>query len=188
MRVRPLEIADVLLIEPQVFGDERGFFVETYHAERYAKAGIPASFVQDNVSRSSRGIVRGLHLQRPHDQGKLVSVLEGEVFDVAVDVRVGSPSFGRWVGTVLSSLNHHQLYVPVGFAHGFCVISDFATFSYKCTDFYHPECELGIAFDDPEIGIRWPVDQPILGAKDQRSPPLARIDPEKLPRYPSDLG
>lgn len=157
MRVRPLDIPDVLLIEPKVFSDERGFFLETYQAERYAEAGIRGPLVQDNVSRSRQGTVRDLHLQRPHDQGKLVSVLKGEVFDVAVDVRVGSPSFGRWVGALLSAHNHHQTYVPPGFAHGFCVTSDYAMFAYKCSVVYHPDCELGVAFDDPEIGIPWPI-------------------------------
>lgn len=183
MDVVPLEIPEVLLIKPKVFGDERGYFVETYQSARYAAAGVPAAFVQDNLSRSGRGILRGLHLQQPHAQGKLVSVLEGEVFDVAVDVRVGSPSFGRWVSAVLSAQNHHQLYVPPGFAHGFCVTSDSAIFSYKCTDLYHPECELGVAWNDPQLGISWPVDKPLIGAKDQNNLPLAQIDPAKLPRY-----
>jgi dTDP-4-dehydrorhamnose 3,5-epimerase len=183
VRVRPLDIADVLLIEPRVFSDERGFFLETYHGERYLKAGIRKSFVQDNVSRSRRGTIRGLHLQRPHDQGKLVSVFEGEVFDVAVDVRLGSPSFGRWVGALLSAHNHHQMYVPPGFAHGFCVTSAHATLAYKCTDVYYPDCELGVAFDDPDIGIPWPVKKPLLSTKDQRNPPLAQIDSSRLPPY-----
>ena len=183
MKVTPQEIADVLLIEPRVFGDERGFFLETYHAERYAKAGVRLSFVQDNVSCSRRGVLRGLHRQRPYDQGKLVSVLEGEVFDVAVDVRVGSPTFGRWVGVTLSAHNHHQVYVPPGFAHGFCVTSEHATFAYKCSEVYHPECELVVAFDDPEIGIRWPIEQPQLSARDKQSCALSAIDPSRLPRY-----
>jgi dTDP-4-dehydrorhamnose 3,5-epimerase len=187
MKVSPLEIPEVLLIEPQVFGDERGFFLETYQAERYAKAGVQLPFVQDNVSRSCKGVLRGLHLQRPHDQGKLVSALEGEVFDVAVDLRVGSPTFGRWVGALLSAQNHHQLYVPPGFAHGFCVTSDYATFVYKCSDVYHPGCELGVAFDDPEIGIRWPIDEPRLSVKDQKNPRLSQIEPRRLPRYPGML-
>jgi dTDP-4-dehydrorhamnose 3,5-epimerase len=183
VRVTPQKLPEVLLIEPQVFGDERGFFVETFQQERYARHGMELGFVQDNLSRSSRGILRGLHLQNPHAQGKLVSVVEGEVFDVAVDVRVGSPWFGQWVGVYLSAQNHHQLYVPPGFAHGFCVTSEFAQFSYKCTDLYHPECELGIAYDDPEIGVTWPIEQPILGGKDQKNPRLAQIDRAKLPRF-----
>jgi dTDP-4-dehydrorhamnose 3,5-epimerase len=183
VRVTPLAIPDVLLIEPQVFGDERGYFKETFHAERYRMAGMTFSFVQDNYSRSSRGILRGLHLQNPHAQGKLVSVVEGEVFDVAVDVRLGSPTFGKWVGQRLSAQNHRQMYVPPGFAHGFVVTSDVALFAYKCTDFYHPECELGVAFDDPDLGIDWPVVNPVLGAKDRENLRLAQIDPARLPRY-----
>jgi dTDP-4-dehydrorhamnose 3,5-epimerase len=185
MKVTPQGIPDVLLIEPQVFGDERGFFMETYHAERYAQVGVRLPFVQDNVSRSRRGILRGLHLQRPYDQGKLVTVLEGEVFDVAVDVRVGSPTFGRWVGVTLSAHNHRQVYVPPGFAHGFCVTSDHATFAYKCTEVYHPECELVVAFDDPEIGIRWPVERPQLSARDAKRCALSQIDVSRLPQYHS---
>jgi dTDP-4-dehydrorhamnose 3,5-epimerase len=183
MRVIPQAIPDVLLIEPQVFADERGFFMETYQAERYAGSGVRVCFVQDNISWSTRGILRGLHLQHPHDQGKLVGVLEGEVFDVAVDVRVGSPTFGRWVGVVLSGGNHHQLYVPPGFAHGFCVTSEYALFSYKCSEIYHPKYEIGVAFNDPEIGIRWPIDQPQLSAKDLRNCPLSCIDPRRLPHH-----
>jgi dTDP-4-dehydrorhamnose 3,5-epimerase len=183
MQVTPLSLSEVLLIEPQVFGDERGYFKETYHAQRYAQAGMRLAFVQDNVSRSRHGILRGLHLQHPHAQGKLVSVSEGEVFDVAVDVRVGSPNFGKWVGVTLSAQNHHQLYVPPGFAHGFCVTSEMAVFVYKCTDLYHPETELGVAFDDPALAIVWPVAAPIVGDKDRKNLPLSKIDPNKLPRY-----
>jgi dTDP-4-dehydrorhamnose 3,5-epimerase len=184
MKVTPqVELPEVLLIEPQVFGDERGFFKETFHADRYREAGMPLAFVQDNVSRSRHGILRGLHLQNPYAQGKLVSVMEGEVYDVAVDVRVGSPRFGKWVGVTLSAQNHRQLYVPPGFAHGFLVTSESALFVYKCTDLYHPECELGIAFDDPELGIAWPVAEPIVGDKDRKNARLSQIDPGKLPRY-----
>lgn len=184
MEIVPQEqLPEVLLIKPQVFGDERGYFKETFHAERYAAAGMRLPFVQDNLSRSRKGTLRGLHLQHPHGQGKLVSVVEGEVFDVAVDVRLGSPTFGRWTGAILSDKNHFQLYVPPGFAHGFCVTSESALFSYKCTDLYHPESELGVAFDDPELGIRWPVAQPLVGQKDQQNPKLADIDQHKLPRY-----
>jgi dTDP-4-dehydrorhamnose 3,5-epimerase len=139
--------------------------------------------VQDNLSRSRHGTLRGLHLQNPHAQGKLVSVVEGEVFDVAVDVRLGSPTFGKWVGVLLSDKNHHQLYVPPGFAHGFCVTSENALFSYKCTDLYHPESELGVAYDDPELAISWPVSSPLVGAKDKANLPLSKIDPARLPRY-----
>jgi len=183
MKVTPQAIPDILLIEPQVFGDERGFFKETFHAERYKNAGMPLPFVQDNLSRSRRGILRGMHLQHPYDQGKLVSVVEGEVFDVTIDVRVGSPSFGKWLGFLLSAENHRQLYVPPGFAHGFCVTSESALFSYKCTDLYHPEHELGVAYSDPDLGIEWPIKEPLVSAKDAAYPRLSQIDPAKLPRY-----
>jgi dTDP-4-dehydrorhamnose 3,5-epimerase len=183
MEVIPQSLPEVLLIKPKVFGDARGYFIETYNAERYQQAGITLPFVQDNLSKSRRGILRGLHLQNPHTQGKLVSVVEGEVFDVAVDVRVGSPTFGKWASAVLSADNHHQLWVPPGFAHGFCVTSESALFSYKCTDLYHPEAEIGIAFDDPALAIPWPVREPELSAKDRANAPLSQIDPAKLPRY-----
>lgn len=183
MEVVAQELPEVLLIKPQVFGDERGYFVETFQAARYAQVGMALPFVQDNLSRSRQGTLRGLHLQHPHGQGKLVSVLAGEVFDVAVDVRVGSPTFGRWVAALISDKNHHQLYVPPGFAHGFCVTSESAVFSYKCTDLYHPECEVGIAWNDPELAIPWPVASPLVGAKDREHGPLSAIEPAKLPRY-----
>lgn len=183
MEVVRLEIPEVLLIKPQVFGDERGYFKETFHAGRYASHGMRMPFVQDNLSRSRKGTLRGLHLQNPHAQGKLVSVLEGEVYDVAVDVRVGSPTFGRFVSALISDKNHQQLYIPPGFAHGFCVTSESALFAYKCTDLYHPEAEVGIAWNDPAIGIPWPVPSPLVGAKDQNNLPLSQIDPSKLPRY-----
>jgi dTDP-4-dehydrorhamnose 3,5-epimerase len=184
MKITPHEdLPEVLLIEPQVFGDERGYFKETFHEGRYRDAGMPLPFVQDNVSRSRHGILRGLHLQNPYTQGKLVSVLDGEVFDVAVDVRVGSPTFGKWAGVALSAQNHRQLYVPPGFAHGFLVTSESALFVYKCTDLYHPETELGIAFDDPALAIRWPIAEPIVGEKDRKNLTLAKIDQAKLPRY-----
>ncbi len=183
MQVRPAELDGVLVIDPVVHGDGRGFFVETYAKQRYVQAGIKEEFVQDNISLSSRGILRGLHLQHPHGQGKLCSVLEGEVFDVAVDVRVGSPSFGKWTGVHLSSETKRQLYVPPGFAHGFCVLSERALFSYKCTDFYHRECEIGIAWDDLDIGIEWPIEQPRLSDKDAHNLRLKDISVERLPRY-----
>jgi dTDP-4-dehydrorhamnose 3,5-epimerase len=183
MEVIPQALPEVLLIKPKVFGDARGYFIETYASQRYLEAGVTLPFVQDNLSKSRRGILRGLHLQNPYAQGKLVSVVEGEVFDVAVDVRVGSPNFGKWVGAMLSADNHHQLWVPPGFAHGFCVTSDSALFSYKCTELYHPETELGVAYDDPALGIPWPVSAPELSAKDKLNLPLAKIDPAKLPRY-----
>jgi dTDP-4-dehydrorhamnose 3,5-epimerase len=183
MEVIPQEIPEVLLIKPKVFGDERGYFIETFQSQRYLGSGMPLPFVQDNLSRSRRGTLRGLHMQQPHAQGKLVSVVEGEVYDVAVDVRVGSPTFGRWVGITLSDKNHHQLYVPPGFAHGFCVTSESALFAYKCTDLYHPQCEVGVAFDDPALGIPWPVSSPLVSAKDRANLPLAQIDRAKLPAY-----
>jgi dTDP-4-dehydrorhamnose 3,5-epimerase len=183
MNVIPTRIPDVFVIEPRVFGDARGYFFESWAASRYEGAGIAGPFVQDNISRSRRGILRGLHLQNPHAQGKLVSALEGEVFDVAVDVRVGSPHFGQWVGERLSSENHRQLWVPPGFAHGFCVLSDDAIFHYKCTDAYHPECELSVAWDDPGIGIEWPLGAPTLNDKDRSGLRLADIPLERLPPY-----
>ncbi|AGA33590.1 dTDP-4-dehydrorhamnose 3,5-epimerase [Thioalkalivibrio nitratireducens DSM 14787] len=183
MIVTAMRIPEVLRIEPKVFGDPRGYFMESYHAARYAEFGIPAAFVQDNVSASGRGILRGLHLQNPHPQGKLVYVLEGEVFDVAVDVRVGSPTFGQWVGEYLSAANHRQLWVPEGFAHGFCVTSERALFCYKCTDRYHPEAELSVRWDDPALGIDWPVREPRVSDKDAQAACLHAIDPAKLPGY-----
>ncbi|MBX7082395.1 MAG: dTDP-4-dehydrorhamnose 3,5-epimerase [Nannocystaceae bacterium] len=183
MKVTRTKLAGVLFIEPDVFGDDRGFFLETWAARRYAEAGIPEMFVQDNLSMSRRGILRGLHLQHPFGQGKLVSVVMGEVFDVAVDVRVGSPTFGQWVGTTLSGDNHAQIYIPKGFAHGFCVTSEVALFSYKCTEAYHRETELGIAWDDPDIAIDWPVQGPSLSAKDSAFPRLRDIPQGKLPPF-----
>jgi len=188
MKVTPASIPEVLLIEPRIFGDCRGLFFESYQQQRYAAAGLPAGFVQDNISRSGRGTVRGLHLQHPFGQGKLVQAIAGEVFDVAVDVRVGSPTFGRWVGFTLSEDNHHQLYVPVGFAHGFCVRSEMAIFAYKCTELYHPETELGIAYDDPELAIPWDIGEPALSDKDSALPRLAELDRELLPTYRSEEG
>ena len=183
MKVEAANIPGLLIIEPDVHGDERGFFMESYSRKRYGAAGITGEFVQDNVSLSARGILRGLHLQHPNDQGKLCFVLEGEVFDVAVDVRFGSPTFGRWEGITLSSGNQKQLYVPPGFAHGFCVLSERALFCYKCTGFYDAPSEIGIAWNDPEIGIEWPIRSPRLSSKDQANPPLAQIPTDRLPRY-----
>jgi dTDP-4-dehydrorhamnose 3,5-epimerase len=178
-----MSLPEVLLVEPQRFGDTRGYFLETFHKERYREAGIKLDFVQDNLSRSSRGILRGLHLQHPNDQGKLVYVLAGEVFDVAVDVRVGSPNFGKWTGAVLSAEDHRQLWIPPGFLHGFCVTSDSALFTYKCTAPYSVADEVGVIWNDPAIGIPWPVVDPKLSAKDAALPQLAAIDPARLPRY-----
>ena len=184
MNVRETDLPGVLVVEPDVFGDERGFFLETWNRTRYENAGLPGNFVQDNLSFSSRGVLRGLHFQNPHPQGKLVHVLQGEVFDVAVDIRVGSPTFGRWVGVSLSSENKRQLWVPEGFAHGFVVTSETALFSYKCTDFYHREAEAGVLWNDPEIGINWPVEEPTLSDKDLAAPRLSKS--EALPEYLPD--
>lgn len=183
MQVTKTELPGVLMIDPVVHGDDRGFFIETFNEKRYADAGISLPFVQDNMSRSARGTLRGLHLQNPHAQGKLVSALEGVVFDVAVDLRVGSPNFGEWVGVELSEQNRRQLYVPPGFAHGFCVTSEFATFSYKCTDLYHPECEVAVAYNDPRIGARWPVENPKLSAKDAAASTLEQLGEAPLAAY-----
>lgn len=181
MKVTELALPGVLLIEPKVFGDDRGFFLESYHARRYAEAGLPAAFVQDNLSRSVKGTLRGLHYQEPNPQGKLVQVLAGTVYDVAVDIRRGSPSFGKWVGVELSAQNRHQLWVPPGFAHGFCVLSDSADFFYKCTAFYSPETERGIVWNDPDLAIPWPVAQPLVSGKDAKAPRVAEA--QVLPAY-----
>jgi dTDP-4-dehydrorhamnose 3,5-epimerase len=177
------DIPEILIIDPRVFGDDRGFFLETWSSSRYAEAGLPPTFLQDNMSRSVRGTLRGLHLQHPNGQGKLVYVIEGEVFDVAVDVRVGSPTFGRWFGIALSGRNKRQVYIPPGFAHGFCVTSEYALFAYKCTETYRPETELGILWNDPAIGVRWPTSATVLSEKDRAYPPLADIPQSRLPRY-----
>jgi dTDP-4-dehydrorhamnose 3,5-epimerase len=183
MNVTPMSLPEVLLIEPQRFGDARGYFLETWREERYREIGIALPFVQDNLSRSARGILRGLHLQQPNAQGKLVSVLVGEVFDVAVDVRVGSPNFGKWTGATLSAEDHRQLWIPPGFAHGFCVTSESALFAYKCTAAYSAPDELGVAWNDPGIAIPWPTAEPKLSTKDAALPRLADIDKARLPRY-----
>ena len=173
MRVVATDLPGVLLIEPDVHRDARGFFLETYHADKYRAAGIAGPFVQDNHSRSVRGTLRGLHLQRTSLQGKLVRVIEGEIYDVAVDVRRGSPTFGRWVGETLSADNFRQWYIPPGFAHGFCVLSDVAEVEYKCTALYDAPDELGIAWNDPELKIDWPIADPLLSDRDRRHPSLA---------------
>jgi len=176
MNVIETPLAGLLIIEPKVFGDDRGFFLETYEKKRYSEAGIPDEFVQDNLSYSQQGVLRGLHFQNPDSQGKLVSVLQGEVFDVAVDIRVGSPTFGQWYGTTLSGENKRQLWIPVGFAHSFCVTGSAALFAYKCTDYYAPQSEVTIRWDDPEIGIDWPVKDPVISKKDTKGVPLSQID------------
>jgi dTDP-4-dehydrorhamnose 3,5-epimerase len=183
MQLTPTEIPEVILIEPKVFGDTRGYFVETWNHARYRDAGLPATFVQDNVSRSIRGVLRGLHFQNPKAQGKLVTVLEGEVYDVSVDIRVGSPTFGRAVGVVLSGESKRQIFIPPGFAHGFCVTSESALFMYKCTELYSPEAEQGIIWNDPDLGVRWPVEQPTLSTKDTKYQRLRDIEKSSLPVY-----
>jgi dTDP-4-dehydrorhamnose 3,5-epimerase len=183
MKLVPADIPEVRIVDPDVFGDERGFLLETWSSRRYEEAGIPPTFVQDNLSRSVRGVLRGLHLQHPFDQGKLVYVIEGEVFDVAVDLRRGSPTFGRWVGATLSGKNKRQIYIPPGFAHGFCVTADFALLAYKCSDVYRPDAELGIAWNDPALGIAWPIATPLLSNKDRMYPRLAELPLERLPHY-----
>lgn len=185
MNIIDTKIPELKIIEPRVFGDERGFFFESFQAERYAElVGIRRPFVQDNVSRSSRGVLRGLHYQTEHTQGKLVSVLRGKVFDVAVDIRQGSPTFGQWVGVELSEENKRQFWVPEGFAHGFYVMSETADFTYKCTDYYHPEFEVSIRFDDPDIGIEWPYLEALqLSKKDEAGERLNSLAPELLPTY-----
>lgn len=186
MKITPTEIAEVLLIENDVFGDARGYFFESYSARRYAELGLSATFVQDNVSRSAKGILRGLHMQSPpSSQGKLVSALVGEVYDVAVDVRVGSPTYGKHVGRLLSAENKLQMYVPPGFAHGFCVTSEEAIFTYKCTTYYDPKADLSIAYNDPALGIDWPIKEPMLSKKDAEAKRLAEISPERLMRFGS---
>jgi dTDP-4-dehydrorhamnose 3,5-epimerase len=173
MNVVPTELPGVLVVEPEIHGDARGFFFEAYHQRRYVEAGIPWPFVQDNISRSARGILRGLHYQHPRAQGKLISVLIGRIWDVAVDIRRGSATFGKWVGVELSEDNRRQLWIPPGFAHGFCVLSDSADVAYKCTDFYAPEHEHTILWNDPQLAIPWPVEQPRLSAKDLAGKRLA---------------
>lgn len=180
MNVIATDLPGVLIVEPQVFPDARGFFVETYNKEKYMTAGLKLEFVQDNLSFSSRGVLRGLHYQNPHAQGKLVYVLQGEVWDVAVDIRRDSPQFGQWTAVTLSSDNKKQFYIPPGFAHGFCVLSETALFAYKCTDLYHPECDAGVRWNDPDIGIAWPVADPILSEKDKRQPLLKDIPAGRL--------
>ena len=177
MRVERLELPDVLLIEPVVYSDPRGLFFEAYHHDRYAAAGVPDPFVQDNQSSSGQHVLRGLHAQLERPQGKLVRVLRGEIFDVAVDIRPDSPTFGRWTHATLSAENRHQLWVPPGFAHGFCVLSDEADVSYKCTRLYDPTDEVGVLWNDPDLAIDWPTDSPLLSSKDLDLPTLAELRP-----------
>ena len=175
-------IPGLLVVEPQVHGDDRGYFMETWHSRRYGAARLPDRFVQSNVSRSSAGVVRGLHYQYPEPQGKLVYVLEGRIFDVAVDIRSDSPTFGQWVGVELSAANHRQLYVPEGFAHGFCVLGEVALLAYHCTREFSAEYDAAIAWNDPDIGVEWPIEPLSLSDKDRNAPRLRDIAPERLPK------
>ncbi len=183
-KVTELELDGVLLIEPQVFSDDRGFFIETYNKDRYSQAGLDITFTQDNHSNSNKGVIRGLHYQLKRPQGKLVSAVKGVIFDVAVDIRLGSPTFGKWVGAILTEENHHQLYVPEGFAHGFSVLSEYADVCYKCTDIFVPGDAFGVLYSDKEIGINWHYDgECYLSDKDKVCPTLADMPKENLPVY-----
>ena len=184
MNVVETSLPGVLILEPKVFGDERGFFYESFNARAFEQAtGQERNFVQDNHSRSQKGVLRGLHYQWPRPQGKLVSVLEGEVYDVAVDIRHGSPTFGRWEAVILSADNRRQLWIPEGFAHGFAVLSEHAVFNYLCTDVYVKEADAGVRWNDGDIGVDWPVSDPLLSAKDEKAPFLADISGDRLPVY-----
>jgi dTDP-4-dehydrorhamnose 3,5-epimerase len=182
LQVISQSIPEVKLVIPDVFGDSRGFFQETYKAEAYRAAGIGVTFIQDNWSRSVKGTLRGLHYQLPNPQDKLVWVVKGEIYDVAVDVRLGSPTFGKWVAAILSETNHHQFFVPAGFAHGFCVLSDEVDFMYKCSAAYSPKDEKGILWSDPDLAIPWPVSAPILSKRDTMMKPLVAMASDELPR------
>ncbi|NCJ07937.1 dTDP-4-dehydrorhamnose 3,5-epimerase [Synechococcales cyanobacterium C] len=175
MKLLQTSIPGLLLFEPSVFADHRGFFLESYHAQKYAELGLTAQFVQDNHSFSCQDTLRGLHYQRQHPQGKLVSVIRGTIFDVGVDIRQGSPTFGQWYGACLCGENHHQLYIPPGFAHGFCVLSETADVLYKCTDFYDPTDDCCLRWNDPDLQIDWPVREPLLSAKDASAPFLKDV-------------
>jgi dTDP-4-dehydrorhamnose 3,5-epimerase len=175
LRALTTELPGVLLLEPDVFRDPRGYFLETFHERKYREAGIPHSFVQDNLSRSTRGTLRGLHAQLRKPQGKLIRTLQGEIFDVAVDIRPGSPTFGRWTSATLTGESFLQMFIPPGFAHGFCVLSEVAEVAYKCTDFYDPADEIGFRWNDPAVGIAWPIKDPLLSKKDAALPTLAEL-------------
>lgn len=183
LQVIPQAVPEVKLVIPDVFGDSRGFFQETFQAAKYRDADIAMDFVQDNWSRSVKGTLRGLHYQLPNPQDKLVWVVRGDIYDVAVDIRRGSPTFGQWVGAMLSDTNHHQFFVPAGFAHGFCVLSDEADFMYKCSANYSPKDEKGILWSDPALAIPWPLQSPILSKRDMALKPLAEMALAELPVY-----
>lgn len=180
MKISRTELSGVLIIEPNVFGDDRGYFLESWNERDYQEAGVGVRFVQDNLSLSQKNVLRGLHFQNPKPQGKLVTVLGGEVFDVMVDLRIGSKTFKKWSGLVLSESNHKQVYVPPGFAHGFLVKSDTALFYYKCTEFYDPACESTIRWNDPDLGIDWGINAPTVSKKDSAAKLLNEIPEEKL--------
>ncbi len=186
MRLIETNLPEVKLIEPSIFSDERGFFFESYNLSRFAELGIKNNFVQDNHSKSIKGTIRGLHYQLNHPQAKLCRVTRGEVLDVVVDIRAGSPYFGKYTSAILSAENHRQIYIPEGFAHGFQVLSSVAEFLYKCSDFYYAEDERGVLWCDPEIGIDWRGDNPILSEKDLRNPRLRDIEVSQLPRFSED--
>lgn len=183
MEVTRSDLLDALIIQPKKFGDHRGFFVETYQEHRYFESGLRQQFVQDNLSSSTYGVLRGLHYQHTYPQGKLVSVIKGEVFDVAVDIRAGSPTFGKWQSVLLTEKDMNQFWVPPGFAHGFIVLSETAIFAYKCTDTYHPETEIAIRWDDPDLGISWPIQDPKISAKDEKAIRLKDVPRELLTPY-----
>lgn len=183
MKVIQTALPGAVMLEPQVFGDARGFFYESYNEAKYRDAGIDCRFVQSNVSRSAQGVLRGLHYQWPNPQGKLVSVLEGEVYDVAVDIRQGSPTFGKHAGVMLTAENHRHFWVPEGFAHGFCVLSEFATFSYQCTALYDARADASILWNDADLAIDWPLSAPLLSDKDRKAPLLKDVDPARLPVF-----
>jgi dTDP-4-dehydrorhamnose 3,5-epimerase len=183
MKTLPTELPGLVLVETARHPDARGYLLETWKASSYVAAGIDTPMLQDNVSFSYRGVLRGLHFQHPHDQAKLVGVMQGEIYDVAVDVRAGSPTFGRWFGTLLSQDNGRQLFIPTGFAHGFCVLSETALVSYKCSAEYHAPSTRTLLWSDPQLGIDWPVNDPLLSEKDAMAPTLAQMPLDQLPRF-----
>lgn len=184
MEIRKTLLPGVLIIQPRIHRDARGYFVETWHKDRYREAGVPEDFAQDNISHSAQGVLRGLHFQSPRSQGKLITVVEGEIFDVAVDIRPGSPTMGKWTGVRLTGEMGTQFWIPAGYAHGFCVVSDSATVSYKCTDTYAPECEGTVLWNDPAIGIEWPqLKEYFVSDKDKKGLSLKDFPKEKLPKF-----
>ena len=184
MKFTKTSIDGIVIIDPNVFGDHRGYFLESYNEKEFKEVIFKVSFVQDNESKSSKGVLRGLHFQKPpFEQSKLVRCIEGKVLDVAVDIRKGSPTYGKWVAYILSDENHHQLFIPPGFAHGFCVLSDYADFEYKCTDLYNPDFEVGLLWSDTDLNIDWPISNPFVSEKDKANPLLKNLDDKLLPIY-----